>query len=211
KKQRHLHEDTPHMEDEKVRDGEANHERDGPPDKRVRDRLRVQCIRQGRSEHLGVVGEDERGNDVELVEVEEAHHHDQHQGNSEEDDQDHGERRHQQIRSARDARRSERLRSHGLQRVTGEAKNRPAGPHLPQAATNSFHLRTMYRLSSISVFQHATLPIRSQKAPPSRFWPAFSIKFPKGSLISFLAALPSYQYPHSSSVRNFLAVSGTEL
>src|ERR1700736_2227590 len=75
-----------------------------------------------------------------------------------------------------------------------------------RAPTNSFQRFVRYLSSSISVFQQAMLPIRSQNDPPSRMTPFFSIRWPYGSMMSAAAGLPSYQYAHSSGVMNCFAV-----
>src|SRR5881392_694113 len=95
-----LQQERADMEDQEIGDGETDDEREGPHDDGVLERVRIQRIGQAGPEQLEVVGEDERRDDVELVEVEEADGHDQHQRDPEEHQQQAGQGRHEEMVAA---------------------------------------------------------------------------------------------------------------
>src|SRR5205823_15047358 len=95
-----LQQERADMEDQEIGDGEADDEREGPHDDGVLERVCIQRIGQAGPEQLEVVGEDERRDDVELVEVEEADGHDQRQRYPEEHQQQACQGRHEEMVAA---------------------------------------------------------------------------------------------------------------
>ena len=67
--------------------------------------------------------------------------------------------------------------------------------------------------ASLVTIRRALRPFssRSHMAPPNRRKPAGLITSPKTSVIGSADGRPSYQKPHSSAVRNWRTLSGTEL
>ena len=170
------------MEDQEVRDPEADEQGEIQVITRELDRRPVELERQRRVRARRVVLEREgRDHAAKAVALEEA-------GDVTTDDR-HDEKQQQHEHQRRDE--SQPVRSsaslgagYGRSRSERGAQWRegacsvPAGPQAAQAALKSFQRLFMYAASSISVFQHEMLVTRSMNEPPSRTVPAFSIGTP---------------------------------